>query len=65
MNIQHRRLALISILSLAIFLGCILAPTVGKVYLPPDLPETLAAQTWSAMQTSAALSATATFTSVP
>ncbi len=33
--------------------------------MPPELPETLAAKTWSAMQTSAALSATATPTLIP
>lgn len=62
-GMPNRRLILISTLALIVFLACgTLTPPPAMVYIPP---ETLAEQTWSAMQKIAALSATATVITAP
>jgi Ig-like domain from next to BRCA1 gene len=63
MDKQQRRLALISVLAILIFIACGVS-TVQQSSLPVPA-ETLAAQTWSVMQTVAALSATPTNTPKP
>ena len=63
MDKQQRRLVLISILAFFIFIACGVS-TVQQSSLPIPA-ETLAAQTWSVMQSVAALSATPTNTPKP
>jgi hypothetical protein len=66
MNKLRKNLAFISIFALILLVGCDLTSRTSNLMpIAPGMPETLAAQTWSVMQTSAALSATDTGTPGP